>query len=389
MGESLEEMLLNMKSTAAEMARLDARLARQVVSFARASKTRRGVAEELAMALCMTKFKAQALLGHAEGLVDRFPRVLNLVEHGLVPMASAVAVNGAASWLEYDKAAVVDRVMSDRLLGKNPTSARRSASSAAAGADPLGFEAQAMKRRENRGLFLKHGEAGVAGLSLESAPVEKVTAAYVSVDRQARQLKTRGEPGTLDQLRADVALDMLVGKQFGGEAKAHVYLYMDVLTYAGLRDHPAELAGHGPIPAALARHLASGRKTVFQRIITDPVDGQILELGRRRYRPKAGLDELVRVRDRECRRPGCTRPAQFGDLDHCDSTGRGWAKGCPTNARTLVGLCRADHKLRDVPGWRHTVDPDGTLTITTPANQSYTSKPPGLGGVDDVYGAGA
>ena len=100
-------------------------------------------------------------------------------------------------------------------------------------------------------------------------------------------MKTPGETRTLEQLRTDVALDMLMGKQFGGDVKAHVYLYLDALTYAGLRNHPAELAGHGPIPASLARHIASGPNTVFQRIITDPTTGQVIELGRRRYRPES------------------------------------------------------------------------------------------------------
>ncbi|QFU92087.1 DUF222 domain-containing protein [Amycolatopsis sp. YIM 10] len=379
MGALLEEILLEMKSTAAEIARLEARLARQVVSFTRASLVRRGVAEELAMALCLTKFKADALIGHAEGLVDRFPLVLGLVEEGRVPMASAVAVDDAAAWLDDDKTPVVDGVVAGRLVGKNPTAARRSASAAVAKADPEGFEERVRRRREASGFYLHHGESGVAGLSLENAPIEKATAAYLCVDQQARLLKTPDETRTLDQLRSDVALDMLMGKQFGGEVKAHVYLYLDALTYAGLRNHPAELAGHGPIPASLARDIASGPKTVFQRIITDPVTGQVVELGRRRYRPKAGLDELVRVRDRECRRPGCTRPAQFGDLDHCDSAGKGWKDGCPTGAATLVGLCRADHKLRDLPGWWHGVADDGVLTITTPAGQWYTSEAEPLG----------
>ncbi len=327
------------------------------------------------MALCLTKFKAQNLIGHAEGLVDRFPLVLGLVEEGRVPMASAVAVNAAAAWLDDDKAPVVDEVMAGRLVGKNPTQARRSANLAVARADPEGLEERVRRQREFRRFLLQHTDSGTAGLCLENAPVEKATAAYVHVDYQARQLKIPGETRTLEQLRSDVALDMLMGKQFGGDVKAHVYLYLDALTYAGLRNHPAELAGHGPIPASLARHIASATKTVFQRIITDPTTGQVIELGRRRYRPKAGLDELVRVRDRECRRPGCTRPAQFGDLDHCDTNGKGWKNGCPTGAATLVGLCRADHKLRDLPGWRHSLAPDGTLTITTPANQTYRSRP--------------
>ncbi|MGC7095211.1 hypothetical protein ACPZ19_11140 [Amycolatopsis lurida] len=142
-------------------------------------------------------------------------------------MASAVAVNDAAAWLDDDKAPVVDEVMAGRLEGKNPTAARRSATAAVAKADPEGFEERVRKQRAASGFYLHHGESGVAGLSLENAPVEKATAAYLCVDHQARLLKTADEPRTLDQLRSEVALDMLLGKQFGGEVKAHVYLYLD------------------------------------------------------------------------------------------------------------------------------------------------------------------
>ena len=41
-----------------------------------------------------------------------------------------------------------------------------------------------------------------------------------------------------------------------------------------------------------------GPATALRRIITDPVTGQVHELGRARYRPTAAIVEFVQVRDR-------------------------------------------------------------------------------------------
>ncbi|RSN03315.1 HNH endonuclease, partial [Streptomyces sp. WAC 05977] len=220
---------------------------------------------------------------------------------------------------------------------------------------------------------IRQGGGGVASIEVEDGPVEKVAAAYTRIDREARALKTGGETRTLDQLRADVVLDLLLGGQ-GGSERSEVFLYMDLNTYLGLNDDPAELAGHGHIPAALARHIATGPDTVLRRIVTDPLSGQVLDLGRDRYRPTAGLGEFVRVRDRECRRPGCHRVAQACDLDHAVP----WQHGGHTSHTDLIDLCRRDHRLKDEPGWVYRLDSDGTLTITTPTGQTYDSTPPPL-----------
>ena len=106
-------------------------------------------------------------------------------------------------------------------------------------------------------------------------------------------------------------------------------------------------------------------------MITDPLTGQAMELGRTRYRPTAEVDEFVRVRDRECRGIGCSRPAQSCDTDHHID----WAHGGPTNVKDLITYCKFEHKLKDEPGWHRTLDDDGTLTVITPTGRSYPSKP--------------
>ncbi|UUV36119.1 HNH endonuclease [Amycolatopsis roodepoortensis] len=355
------------------IARLEAVRFRALAQLSRHRGGAGGVVQEVALGLSVVDGHAAGLVSTAEALTTRLPCTLGLLDRGKVGGYGAMKVAAATAWLSDDDARAVDKVLEDRLPGRNSEQVRKAANHAAMMADREGAARRAERHRAGRRLSIRHGEAGVASIEVEDGPVEKVAAAYTRIDREARALKTGGETRTLDQLRADVALDLLLGGQ-GGSERSEVFLYMDLNTYLGLKDDPAELAGHGHIPAALARHIATGPDTVLRRIVTDPLSGQVLDLGRDRYRPAAGLGEFVRVRDRECRRPGCHRVAQACDLDHAVP----WQHGGHTAHTELIDLCRRDHRLKDELGWVYRLDSDGTLTITTPTGQSYDSTPPPL-----------
>ncbi|MGY1652180.1 DUF222 domain-containing protein [Geodermatophilus sp. SYSU D01119] len=91
------------------------------------------------------------------------------------------------------------------------------------------------------------------------------------------------------------------------------------------------------------------------------------------YRPGAALDRHVRARDRRCRLPSCRRPVpRKGELDH----GTPWPLGA-TSAANLTGFCTGHHRGKhQAPGWTHTLQPDGTLTVTTPSGLTASTDPP-------------
>ncbi|AUI61806.1 HNH endonuclease signature motif containing protein [Amycolatopsis sp. BJA-103] len=362
------------QAASAGIARLEAVRFRALAQLNRHRDGARSVTQEVAFALSLVDNHAGAMVAAAEALTTRLPRTLGLMDQGKVDGFGALKVAAATAWLSDDNALAADALLEDRLPDKNSGQIRKAASHAALTVDREGADRRAERHREGRRLAVRHGETGVASIEVEDGPVEKVTAAYTRIDREARALKTGDETRTLDQLRADIALDLLLGGQGGKSERAEVFLYMDLFTYLGVNDDPAELAGHGHLPATLAREIATGADTVLRRIITDPLSGQVLDLGRDRYRPSAGQGEFVRVRDRECRRPGCHRPAQACDLDHSVP----WEFGGHTDAADLIDLCRRDHRLKDEPGWIYHLASDGTFTITTPTGQSYDSIPPPL-----------
>ncbi|MDQ4034173.1 MAG: hypothetical protein M3332_18810 [Actinomycetota bacterium] len=141
----------------------------------------------------------------------------------------------------------------------------------------------------------------------------------------------------------------------------------------GTDDQAGEIAGYGPIPAAVARDLAAGG--TWRCILTDPDSGRPLDYGTTRYRPPAHLAGLVITRDQTCQFPGCRVPAHRCDLDHCipynpvDDTG-------PTSGFNLGPRCRGHHQVKQTPGWSVTQHPDGTTTWTTPTRHVYHSQPP-------------
>ena len=120
-----------------------------------------------------------------------------------------------------------------------------------------------------------------------------------------------------------------------------------------------------PIPGVAARALAAGG--TWRRLVTDPLSGAVLDIGRRRYRPPAALADLVRARDRACTHPGCEVPARRCDLDHI----RPWAAGGTTSLTNLTSLCQAHHRLKHTPGWSLVRLDDGALQWRTPSGAGY------------------
>ena len=137
----------------------------------------------------------------------------------------------------------------------------------------------------------------------------------------------------------------------------------------GADDQPAELVGHGPIPASLAREVAADG--VWRRLVTDPLSGTLLDHGRTTYHPPAGLADHVRARDVYCRAPGCRKRAADAELDHVIA----WSDGGATSEQNLRGYCTHHHLLKgNAPGWRVQAHPDGALTWTTPTGHQHTTQ---------------
>ncbi|WP_410574091.1 DUF222 domain-containing protein [Amycolatopsis sp. cmx-4-61] len=357
------------RDTDGEISKLQALQLRAIADLSVRRRRALSASSEVALALSITEHRASAIVSAANALIARLPRMLNLMDAGRLDLHRAMKVTDATAWLSGDDVRVVDATLEDRVPGKNATQIRRAATYAAAQVDPEGAALRTERKLVERRLTLHHQDTGVTHLSVNNAATEKAAAAYARVDQAARALKTPEEPRTLDQLRADVAIDLLLSGTGGPSERAEVFLHIDLATYIGLNQTPVALAGRGPIGAKLARHIIGGANTTLRRVLTDPRTGHAVELSPTRY--PLDQDEFVRVRDQECRQPGCTRPAQSCQVKAIRTKGEGDTDEAAT-------FCSRHSKLEGQPGWNYEVTPDGTVNVTTPSGQVQSTTPPSV-----------
>lgn len=225
-------------------------------------------------------------------------------------------------------------------------------------------------------------------------PATDAAAIDARLTHAARALRTAGEVRTLTQLRVDVLTDLLTqqtparartsmdddapggGSDDASDSsatsgiRAHINVTVPVLTLLGVDDAPADLEGYGPIPAEIARRLATHAPS-FTRILTHPETGAVLSVGRTTYSVPADLKKWLRVRDRTCRHPGCIVPASRCEIDHT----RPWSHDGTTDHLNLALLCGRHHMLKSEGIWHYQQPAPGVLTATSPAGRTYTTTP--------------
>ncbi|WP_127572989.1 HNH endonuclease signature motif containing protein [Georgenia faecalis] len=134
---------------------------------------------------------------------------------------------------------------------------------------------------------------------------------------------------------------------------------------AGQVAEVAELEGYGPVCPEVARALMLGG--TWQRLVTDPSSGAVLDVGRTRYQPPSDLATYVRERDRTCVRPGCSTDARACDLDHTTP----WSQDGRTAADNLAALCPRDHTIKTLGAFSVRHLPGGAYEWTTPTGHAY------------------
>ncbi|MFZ0248885.1 MAG: DUF222 domain-containing protein [Acidimicrobiales bacterium] len=132
-------------------------------------------------------------------------------------------------------------------------------------------------------------------------------------------------------------------------------------------DAVAEIAGVGPVPAAVVRRLACDAKV---DLAVEDRNGTILDQGRARRDPTPVQRVEIDRRDKGCRFPGCTF-SEFTNVHHIQH----WGDGGPTNFDNLVTLCGRHHRAVHELGWSVSGSADAVLTFTGPHGRSMQSAP--------------
>jgi len=329
-------------------------------------------AAEIRTALRLTRRAADFELGFAIDLRERLPQVWEALSAGDLDVRRARTIEAGTAHLEADTARLVVTELIDRAPGLTTGQLAARIRRSCIQADPE----QAAKRYEDavseRRTVSVANETGTANLlGLDLAP-EKVAAVTNRINHLARSLKTRDEVRTMDQLRADVFLDLLLGADTNGKGGI-VDIHVDLQTLAELSQSPGELGGYGPVIADIARQTtAKQKKGEWRYTITN--GGQVVDSGTTRRRPTSSQRRQAQTNNPTCIFPGCRMPSTACDLDHT----KPWSEGGPTTVDNLPPVCRHDHVTRHKAHWKHQALPNGDHIWTSPLGHTYTTsgKPP-------------
>ena len=170
------------------------------------------VPDELAPALTMTVRAAEMHLSLAAGLVTKLPVTAAALEAGLIDLARARIIAEAARVLTMEQAAAVEQLIFPRAGQQTSGQLRAALARAILAADPEAARKRREQAQREARVLRWREDAGTAALAGRDLPSAEVLAADQRISARARELKSAGLAGTMDELRARAYLDFLLGR---------------------------------------------------------------------------------------------------------------------------------------------------------------------------------
>jgi hypothetical protein len=334
--------------------------------------------EDISAALRLSANTAQARIDIARTLVNHLPNTCSALATGEISPAHATAIARETATAIRDglpESAIFE--IEEKAISyaefHTPAQVASQVKTTLARIAPEEFEEIVQRARDTRRVSCYPESDGmstiVAILPAEDAQIV-MTALEAFIKAESEPLPAQKR--SMDMKRADALTNIsnLFLSTPKNSAAPHrrpvtVNVTIDLPTLLGLAENPGQLSGYGPIPASVARTLASDGK--WKRFITDPQTGVLLDYGRQTYEPPQALVDFLIARDRTCRFPGCRRSALLSDLDHAQS----WESGGVTSLQNLGALCRRHHQLKTHGGWKIESEADGSCTWTSPLGKKY------------------
>ena len=325
----------------------------------------------------------------------RAPALLEALESGRLGVPHAHRLSQHLEELDTPEAAVVAaRVCADeRLPLWSVGDVGRAAARVAAELDPAAAAQRRRRQQQQSDVTMEPAADGMAWLTAYG-PAEDIAAALTAVNAQAlaarRVEDAAGEERTpMGVLRLQAAVRLMLGGSGGGSGSDEsggsangsaggstvvTHVTVPYRTLAGIEDAPGELSGYGPIPAHVARDLAS-RSGVWWRLLTDPATGELCPAAASPYRIPDAVRRFVAARDQACSHPGCDQPAARCDIDHGEA--HPWGPTCACN---LSPRCRRHHNAKTHHRWQVRTRLDGRHVTVSPTGRVYPTAihpPPG------------
>lgn len=378
-----------------------ARAAEALVLAARASVADEGRVEDSWLARELAAAELTNALGtgvlqvgarlDAALLLERLPGTAALLNAGeITPAHVRVMTQLLDGRPDAVLAAVEERVL-PRAPSQTPPQLRRSVMRALVRVDPQ-VAAEAADAPERRQVVRVPGLGGTTQL-VADLPAVEAAEVWLALDAVARTLPTHVDDGAgrptyvpLSARRADALVvlarralaDPDLPRPQGRAVVVNVVVPADALL--ALSEEPADLPGHGPLPASVARALATDAG--WRRWVTDPVTGHLLDHGTRVYQPPQQLRDLLVAAHPTCVFPGCSLPSARCQLDHLVPFPRDGGAPAPTDgdppevggttsAANMRPLCTKHHQIKTFHGWTPVAEADRSVTWTDPHGRRH------------------
>ena len=313
-------------------------------------------AAEIGAALRLTRRAADSDLALAVALKERLPEVWEALAAGRIDLRRARVIVHGTSHLSVEAARdVVARVIeaAARLTTGQLNALIRKV---CVQADPDDATSRYREAVEERRIVVEPSVDGTAHLLGMDLPPDRVEAAMRRIADLAQGLKTGDETRSLDQIRADVFLDLLDGKHHARNGRRGVVdIQVDLTTLVRLSEDPGELAGYGLVPLLAGDRSSAARSRGVRELPT------YSSLQRRRF--VSILPRANRLGPDDSPAAGVRAPPSPG-LRPC---------GPPQAGGQEAPLCRHHHNIRHHAHWTHQPLPNGYHQWTSRLGHTYTT----------------
>ena len=333
------------------------------------------VAGEIGLARHESPHRANSLVGLAGVLAAEMPHTMAAFSTGDLSEWRATVLARETACLSRQHRMVVDAELGPKLIALSTREIAAEARRVAYRLDPDSVVERIGKAEADRNVTIRPAADCMTRFSA-LLPVAQGVAAFAALTQAADAARAAGDARSRNQVMADTLVARVTGQETAEDVTVEVQVVITDDALLGASDTPARLTGYGPIPAGIGRRLAAraGEKlrAWIRRLYSPPGTGRLvaMESGRRRF--PAGLAAFIAVRDEVCRTPWCDAPIRH--TDHLTPA----AAGGPTTTSNGQGLCEQCNYLKEHPGWHHTMNADGTITVRTPTGHQHHSRPPTL-----------
>jgi hypothetical protein len=336
--------------------------------------------EDVATALRLSPTTAQSRIDVARVLVGHLPNTISALSTGEISVAHATVIaretaTAIKNGLSPESVFRVEQTALAHAEFHTPGQVASKVKTTIAKLAPEDFEELVDRARDSRRVTCYPEVDGMATV-IAILPAEDAQTVMKSIEayilKQDAQDAADWSLLSANMKRAD-ALTAIASQALASMAhdvQPHrrpitISVAIDLPTLMGLAENPGQLAGYGAIPASVARRLAADGN--WQRFVSDPTTGNLLDFGREKYTPPQELVDYLLARDRICRFPGCRRTGQSSDIDHAQS----WETGGETNPANLGLLCRRHHRMKTHGGWSLESNPDGSCLWKSPTGKTF------------------